>query len=259
MSGAERTTAAVDMRAKIVQRQRGALGAASSDARSARDHDERVRTGMRTFECDSAISARIIYAQSPEVVLRDSRYSFPVSPNLDGSISRLREASRMASVACIPFLASLGLMSCDDKAPAPETPSFYAQMDSQNARVDPAAARDMISIYRAGKGLATLTIDPELQTIAQSQSDAMARANSTNANAAGALPSRLAKSKLKRTVAVENVSAGYHTLAEAFSGWRQSPPHNSNMLNPKARRIGIATTYAPTSKYKVFWALVLTD
>ena len=32
-------------------------------------------------------------------------------------------------------------------------------------------------------------------------------------------------------VAVENVSAGYHTLAEAFSGRRDSPPHRANMLN----------------------------
>jgi uncharacterized protein YkwD len=56
--------------------------------------------------------------------------------------------------------------------------------------------------------------------------------------------------------AVENVGAGYHTLAEAFSGWRDSPSHRANMLN-RGTRMGIASAYAPGSKYKVFWALIL--
>ena len=64
---------------------------------------------------------------------------------------------------------------------------------------------------------------------------------------------------MRKNTAVENVSAGYHTLAEAFSGWRDSPPHNRNMLEPKMRRMGIAAAYAPDTKYKVFWALVMTD
>jgi uncharacterized protein YkwD len=57
--------------------------------------------------------------------------------------------------------------------------------------------------------------------------------------------------------AVENISAGYHTLAEAFSGWRDSPPHRANMLNAGANRLGIAAVYSPQSKYKVFWALIM--
>jgi uncharacterized protein YkwD len=57
--------------------------------------------------------------------------------------------------------------------------------------------------------------------------------------------------------AVENISAGYHTLAEAFSGWRDSPPHRANMLSAGANRMGIAAVYSPQSKYKVFWALIM--
>ena len=47
------------------------------------------------------------------------------------------------------------------------------------------------------------------------------------------------------------------TLAEAFSGWRDSPPHRANMLLKDATQMGIAAAYAPGSKYKVFWALIL--
>ncbi len=56
---------------------------------------------------------------------------------------------------------------------------------------------------------------------------------------------------------VTNVSAGYRRLAEAFSGWRDSPQHNAHMLDKRMTRMGIATAYAPGSKYKVFWSLVL--
>jgi uncharacterized protein YkwD len=55
------------------------------------------------------------------------------------------------------------------------------------------------------------------------------------------------------------VGAGYHTLAQAFSGWRDSPPHRANMLLNGATRMGIAAAYAPKSKYKVFWALILAE
>jgi uncharacterized protein YkwD len=65
------------------------------------------------------------------------------------------------------------------------------------------------------------------------------------------------KSGFDAAVAVENIAAGYHTLAEAISGWRDSPPHRANMLNADVTRMGIATAYAPKSKYKVFWTLIL--
>ncbi len=79
------------------------------------------------------------------------------------------------------------------------------------------------------------------------------------------MPWRRATSSTKRMkasgfdakIAVENVSAGYHTLAEAFSGWRDSPPHRANMLKSGVTRMGIAAVYTPNSKYKVFWALIL--
>ena len=60
-------------------------------------------------------------------------------------------------------------------------------------------------------------------------------------------------------VAAENIGAGYHTLAEAFSGWRDSKPHNANMLLAGATRMGIAAVYTPASKYKVYWTLILAE
>ena len=61
----------------------------------------------------------------------------------------------------------------------------------------------------------------------------------------GSLTQRLNAAGYQKNKAVENVSAGYHTLAEAFSGWRDLPPHNANMLVPGMKRMGIATAHAP--------------
>jgi uncharacterized protein YkwD len=152
-------------------------------------------------------------------------------------------------------LTALALAACQSAPPrqATQTPSFYVSMAKADAAVDAAMARDMIGAYRGNKGLGTLTLDPALQAAAQAEADAMAAADKPSS--ADAFKARLAASGIRAPAA--NLSAGYHTLAEAFSGWRESAQHNRVLLDPQATRIGIATAYAPNSKYKVYWALVV--
>jgi uncharacterized protein YkwD len=157
-------------------------------------------------------------------------------------------------------IAILTLAGCAQApTPTPGEPSFYKDLASYDARVDAGAAREMISLYRSNHGLGPIAVDSGLEAAAQNQVTAMARADKLSHEVRGNLANRLDGAGYTKNAAVENVSAGYHTLAEAFSGWRQSKPHNDNMLNPRMRRMGIATAYAPGSKYKVFWALVMTD
>jgi uncharacterized protein YkwD len=85
----------------------------------------------------------------------------------------------------------------------------------------------------------------------------MASHNKLDHDVKAPLAKRLNTSGYPATLAVENVSAGYHTLAEAFSGWRDSPPHRANMLKNGVTKLGIAASYAPNTKYKVFWTLIL--
>src|SRR5690606_492341 len=124
-------------------------------------------------------------------------------------------------------------------------------------KLDTAVAASMISGYRKNNGLGAVTIDPLLTQAAEAQSMAMAKRNKLDHDVAGALVKRVKATGFDPVVAVENISAGYHTLAEAFSGWRDSPPHRANMLHKGVTRIGIAATYAPNTKYKVFWTLIL--
>jgi uncharacterized protein YkwD len=125
------------------------------------------------------------------------------------------------------------------------------------ATVDSAAAASMISGYRSNNGLGPVVVDAELMRLAGEQARAMAARDKMDSDVGRPFHERMRKAGLGGGVAVENVGAGYHTLAEAFSGWRDSPPHRANMLNRGVARMGIGTAYAPASKYKVFWALIL--
>jgi uncharacterized protein YkwD len=154
------------------------------------------------------------------------------------------------------IVAAAAVAGCAGKAP-PEQPSFYQDLAQADVTIDAAAAASMISGYRSNNGLAAVAVDPELMRLANEQAHAMAAHDRMDHDIGRPFAERIKNSPFRGNVAVENISAGYHTLAEAFSGWRDSPPHRANMLNPAVTRLGIAAAYSPTSKYKVFWALIL--
>jgi uncharacterized protein YkwD len=159
----------------------------------------------------------------------------------------------MACAAAVAALAALiGLSGCTE-TPRGGRPSFYRDLASPSAQVDAEAARAMISAYRLNNGLSALVLDPALQAIAAQEARAMAGAD--RPASAEKLKARLAAAGFSAPEA--NLSAGYRTLAEAFSGWRESPGHDRVMKAKGATRIGIATAHAPGSKYQVYWALVL--
>ena len=134
---------------------------------------------------------------------------------------------------------------------------MYVSMAAPGAVLDTQAAAIMISQYRQNNGLGTVVVDPDLVKLAEQQSQGMAAKNKMDRDVKAPLGKRLEAPGYPATAAVENVSAGYHTLAEAFSGWRDSPPHRANMLKNGVTKLGIAASYAPNTKYKVFWTLIL--
>jgi uncharacterized protein YkwD len=160
-------------------------------------------------------------------------------------------------VGLMPLAVSALLTACAGDHDASTEPSFYRKLTETGAQVDAAVAASMISGYRANNGLTSVTVDPDLMRLAQAQAQAMASRDQLDHNAARKVDERLRAQGYRASVAAENIGAGYYTLAEAFSGWRDSPPHRANMLLAGATRMGIAAVYAPKSKYKVFWALIL--
>jgi uncharacterized protein YkwD len=164
---------------------------------------------------------------------------------------------RRVRTILLPGALGLCLAACAGDVAPPEQPSFYRSMASPTAELDANTAASMISGYRQNNGLGAVAVDPKLMELAQVQARSMAARDKVDHDVKGDFAKRMKASGFDAKVAVENISAGYHTLAEAFSGWRDSPPHRANMLKDGVTRIGIAAVYTPNSKYKVFWALIL--
>ncbi len=157
----------------------------------------------------------------------------------------------------LAVLAFVALTACAGNY-VPETgPSFDRDLTRPGAQLDAAAAASLISGYRANSGLPAVTLDPVLMRMAEEQAEAMALRNKLSHRASKPFAARLKDAGYDADRAAENIAAGYHTLGSAFSGWRESPEHKSNMLLPGATRMGIAAVYTPKSKYKVFWSLIL--
>lgn len=164
-----------------------------------------------------------------------------------------RPSKRLAGLLLVPLL----LAGCAGPASLPVDETFYANI-AKGGALDPQAAASLISDYRRGRGLPAVTIDPVLMAVAERQAKTMAAADKLSHDIGGrGLTTRLKAAGFDGLRAAENVGAGYHTLAEAFSGWRDSPSHNKNMLMPGATRLGIAAMRAPRSKYSVYWAMVI--
>ncbi len=166
----------------------------------------------------------------------------------------------MRPLRLVPGVLILALLGgCADTYVPKAEPSFYRNLAQPGAELDAVAAASMISGYRANNSLPAVELDPVLMRLAKEQADVMARRDKLDHGAGKPFVQRLKASGYDAKRAAENISAGYHTLAEAFSGWRDSSPHRANMLLAGATRIGIAAVYTPASKYKVYWSLILAE
>ena len=157
-------------------------------------------------------------------------------------------------------LAGAALAACSrGPAPVEHTPPFYQRLDIGGHSVDPASSLSMINQYRGNNGLAPLVWDPTLARVAQAQADQMAGKDRVHSTEEAGLDRELAGAGIAYGSFLANFSAGYRTFAEAFSGWRESAKHNATMLDRRASKVGLATAYAPNSKYKIFWTLVVVE
>ena len=167
-------------------------------------------------------------------------------------------ASRLSgALNCAAVLGAIFVSACTTTA-IPDKPSFYLNLSAPGSEVDAQAAASMISGYRQNNGLGPVTVDPALNSIAKAHAMEMAKKTKVGHDVgSGDLDVRAKAAGYNYARISENIAGGYQTLAEAFSGWRDSPDHKKNMLMKDATRIGIAVAQAPGYKYKVFWSMVV--
>ena len=103
----------------------------------------------------------------------------------------------------------------------------------------------LINDYRLEQGLSPLRPAAELEALAVEHSDDMA---SQRVLTHEGFRTRYARSGSK--VCVENLGWNHRTAQALLEGWRQSPSHHRNLLNPKVERVGIAAR----ERYVTFFA-----
>lgn len=156
------------------------------------------------------------------------------------------------------IVSAIALSACVGPSPS-TTPAMYRNLAETAGDLDENAARGMINAYRANNGLPPVALDQRLTGLAQGYARELAReaGSGSSIRPDGKLQARLVSAGYTASAVDESVSAGYYTLAEAFSGWRDSGPHRDTMLMSDASDMGIAAAYLPGTKYKVYWVLVM--
>lgn len=122
-------------------------------------------------------------------------------------------------------------------------PGLSQRMDAPGAKLDQAAALNILNHYRATQGVGALAIDTDLSTKAQSLAQSYAQT--------GTSPQKPDEALALLT------SAGYVNFADVFSGWRNSPGDAKVLANGAAEKAGIGVVSAPNSAYGVHWVLIL--
>lgn len=167
-----------------------------------------------------------------------------------------RAWNRIVAGAGVAILA-LVLQGCAGSSS--NQPAFYQNLARSGGSLDAGSARDFINNYRKSNGLGPVRLNPALMSLAKGYAASLAATSRPNApvNPDGKINGRLQAAGYQAGAVSESVTAGYHTFAEAFSGWRDSAPHRKTMLMRDAVDMGIAAHYAPNTKYRVYWVLVM--
>ena len=159
----------------------------------------------------------------------------------------IRHRPACVKAAVLGLLAALALAGCaSDAALVPR------DAVTSVSTTDAGPAATMISAYRVAHGLSPVTVDPRLNRAAEHQARAVAAAGRLGHGDFGGRMNDYGVGGF----AAENLTAGSPTVDGAIARWKASPGHNSNLLMPQARSIGLARADAKGG-YGRYWALVL--
>ena len=131
-------------------------------------------------------------------------------------------------------MVAMGLATAAAAVTAPAAAAVSTADAGQAAFADQVLAA--VNHYRAQQALAAWPPDEALVEIALKHSRLMAgRSRLGHDGFDGRF--QQARSRL----CVETLAAGFNSADALVMGWRQSPTHHANLLEPKARRAGVAS------------------
>ena len=102
-----------------------------------------------------------------------------------------------------------------------------------------------INDYRLAHGLTPLSWSDELASLAAEHSQDMAARRRLSHDGF-----RARRRRTDSLICVENVAHNFPTAETLLDGWRRSPGHQRNLVEPKVERMGLAAT----ARYVTFFA-----
>lgn len=93
----------------------------------------------------------------------------------------------------------------------------------------------LINAYREARGLPPLDLAEDLASLAGEHSTTMSQRHRLSHDGF-----RTRFERANSRVCVENVAWNFRTPEALLDGWRHSPAHHRNLLDPKVARVGIA-------------------
>jgi len=147
---------------------------------------------------------------------------------------------RLAAAAAAGLVLAMPAAAADpDSVPAPlaSAASHLAAEPGSGTEVIPYVRRlaALINEYRADRGLAPLELVPDLSALASEHSLQMAEQRHLSHDG---FRNRFDRTRAR--LCVENVGVNFPHAEAQLDGWRASPGHHRNLLEPKVGRMGIA-------------------
>ena len=114
-----------------------------------------------------------------------------------------------------------------------------------------------VNTERRAVGLSSVQANPRVMAAAQKHACDVAAAGrlSHTGSDGSSLTARLGREGVLGVAAVENAGMGYPTPAATLAGWRASPGHRANLLNPRVSRFGAGV--ADDAQGRRVWILVM--
>ena len=146
----------------------------------------------------------------------------------------MKVPARMRASCAILIAVLAGPCAAADSSPAAATSDGYVRQ-----------LAGLINDYRERHGLGPLVFVGELATLAGEHSESMSERRRLSHEG---FMARFHRASSK--VCVENVGRGFPTAETLLDGWRHSPRHHDNLLDPAVSRMGIAAS----ARYVTFFA-----
>jgi uncharacterized protein YkwD len=143
-------------------------------------------------------------------------------------------ARRLAMLALVPA-ALFGVVVAASPAEAAVPTTAKLETDIVNAT----------NVMRVRAGCAKLRLDANLTKAARTQSTWMARsAKFSHVGSANSTFVTRAKAAGYSAPIAENIAWGYRNGAQVVTSWMNSPAHKANIVNCKAKAVGVGAAYA---------------